>query len=62
MSQRFEWKIKRMAKKIKQSEIAKYLNCSQTLVSFYENEKMDMDQSKVRQYKQFIEEYQEEIK
>lgn len=55
MSERMEWKIKRIQRNIKQIDVAAYLNCSNTLVSLYENEKSDMSPERIKQYKLFIE-------
>lgn len=55
MSDRMEWKIKRIQNKIKQNEIAVYLNCSSTLISLYENNKGEMSKYRIDKYKGYIE-------
>lgn len=52
--ERMEWKIKRIQQQIKQNTIAAHLNCSSTLISLYENNKGDMSEYRINQYKQFI--------
>lgn len=54
MSDRMEWKLLRIQKKIKQTEIAEYLKCSSTLISLYENDKGQMSPERIKRYQQFI--------
>ena len=54
MSDRMEWKIKRIQQKIKQIDVASHLNCSSTLISLYENDKGSMSQLMINKYEQFI--------
>ncbi|WP_136606450.1 helix-turn-helix domain-containing protein [Paenibacillus dokdonensis] len=55
MSERMEWKIKRIQRNIKQIDVAAYLKCSSTLISLYENNKGEMSPERINRYKQFIE-------
>lgn len=50
----FDWKIERMKKGIKLKEIADYLNCSISLLSRFENEKIKIAADKVADYKYYI--------
>lgn len=55
MSERMEWKIKRIQRNIKQIDVATHLKCSSTLISLYENNKGEMSPEFIARYKQFIE-------
>lgn len=46
--------IKRRKKGVSQSELAKELNCSQSLISRYEKSECMMSDEKIRQYKKYI--------
>lgn len=57
------WKLKRIGKGIKLSgDLAKYVNCTHSLISMYENEKAPMAANKIERYKAFIEAYPDEPK
>ncbi|WDF52317.1 helix-turn-helix transcriptional regulator [Paenibacillus sp. KACC 21273] len=49
-----EWKLKRIKKAIKQKEIAKQLNVSAALISYYENNKSSMCNHLIDQYQNII--------
>lgn len=51
---RKQWKLKRIAKDITLTEIAKSICCSLSLLSKYENSKANMDIEKVRLYQRHI--------
>ncbi|KOP64102.1 hypothetical protein AMS62_01725 [Bacillus sp. FJAT-18019] len=55
MSERMEWKIKRIQRNIKQLDVAAHLKCSSTLISLYENNKGEMSPEFIARYQQFIE-------
>lgn len=55
MNDRLAWKMKRIEKRIKQKDVAAYLNCSSALLSLYENEKESMSADKIAKYKNYIE-------
>ncbi|MEK3877166.1 XRE family transcriptional regulator [Paenibacillus sp. FSL M7-0420] len=55
MNDRMEWKIKRIQQQIKQNIVAAHIGCSSTLISLYENNKGEMSEYRVKQYKNFIE-------
>lgn len=57
MNERMEYKIKRIQRGIKQNDVAKHLNCSSTLLSLFENDRGQMSNERIKQYKQFIDEY-----
>lgn len=49
--------ILRRRKRISQGQIAKYLCCSQSLISRYELGDCSMSQEKIEKYKKYIENY-----
>ncbi|MET3658659.1 XRE family transcriptional regulator [Sporosarcina psychrophila] len=51
---RTEQFLMRRQKRIKLSEIAKYIGCSIALLSKYENNLVAMESIKVRKYKEYI--------
>ena len=51
---RFKWKIKRIEKKIKLQDIAKYVNVSDAMICMYEKCKRNLADDKERKYKDFI--------
>ncbi|QOS80167.1 helix-turn-helix transcriptional regulator [Paenibacillus sp. JNUCC31] len=55
MSERMDWKIKRIQHNIKQIDVTEHLKCSSTLISLYENNKGEMSPERIERYKQFIE-------
>lgn len=52
---RWDWKVERMRKKIPLRDIAKYIKCSITLLSKYENYERNMASEKVEDYIYYIE-------
>jgi len=46
--------IMRRKKKITLKELAEYIGCSISLLSLFENEKVDMDAIKRQKYRQYI--------
>ncbi|EWH33627.1 XRE family transcriptional regulator [Lysinibacillus sphaericus] len=46
--------LMRRQKRIKLSDIAKHIDCSIALLSRHENNKVAMDSSKVKMYKEYI--------
>lgn len=55
MNERELYLILRRRKKISQIELAKVLNCSQSLISRYEKNECEMSDDKIKKYKQYIE-------
>lgn len=55
MDERELYLILRRRKKISQNELAKVLNCSQSLISRYEKNECEMSEDKIKRYKQYIE-------
>jgi len=55
MNDLITWKLKRIAKKIKQKDVAAYLGISASYVSLYEDGKVHWDQQLVTKYRKFIE-------
>ena len=55
MNERELYLILRRRKKISQIELAKVLNCSQSLISRYEKNECEMSEDKIKRYKQYIE-------
>ncbi|SHH31605.1 helix-turn-helix domain-containing protein [Sporanaerobacter acetigenes] len=51
---RKEWKLRRISKDITLTEIANSIYCSVSLLSKFENDKADMKQKKIEQYKEYI--------
>lgn len=49
-----EYLIKRRNKKIDQKELAKHLNCSQSLISRYEKGTSGMSKEKINKYREYI--------
>lgn len=54
MNERELYLIKRRRKGISQIELAKVLNCSQSLISRYEKNECEMSDDKIKRYKQYI--------
>jgi len=54
MSEVLQWKFKRIAKKIKQKEIAQHMGISPSYVSLFEDEKVSWDKSLIAKYKAII--------
>lgn len=54
MNEKEIYLIKRRRKKISQIELAKELNCSQSLISRYEKDECTMSDDKIEKYKQYI--------
>ncbi|MEY8415644.1 helix-turn-helix transcriptional regulator [Tissierella praeacuta] len=52
---RWDYKMERMKKKIPLRDIAKYIKCSITLLSKYENGERNMSNDKVEYYRYYIE-------
>lgn len=52
---REEYFLKRRKKNIKLKELAKYIGCSQALISLYETGKCDMSLDKLEKYRNYIE-------
>ena len=57
MLEREEYILKRRAKGITLSEIAKAIKCSQSLLSQYERGKANMSMQKFKKYKEYIDNY-----
>lgn len=55
MNERELYLILRRRKGISQIELAKVLNCSQSLISRFEKNKCEMSDDKIKRYKQYIE-------
>ena len=55
MEDRRTWKLKRMGKGIILKDIAKYVGFSVSMVNKYENGQRDMNDDKVKLYKEYIE-------
>jgi len=49
-----EYLIKRRKKNIDQTELAEYLNCSQSLISRYEKGSSGMSKEKIEKYREYI--------
>jgi len=56
MNEKELYLIKRRRKKIKQSELATALNCSQSLISRFEKGENEMSDYKIKRYKTYIDE------
>ena len=57
-----EYRMKRLAKRIKLKDVARYVGCSNSTISRLENEKYyQIKQEKVDRYKEFIDDYEEII-
>lgn len=56
MNEKEFYLILRRRKKISQNELAKVLNCSQSLVSRFEKDDCTMSKDKINRYKQYIDE------
>lgn len=54
MNEKEIYLIKRRRKKIGQSQLAKILNCSQSLISRYEKGECEMSDYKIKRYKEYI--------
>lgn len=54
MNERELYLILRRRKGINQIELAKILNCSQSLISRYEKNECEMSDDKIKRYKQYI--------
>lgn len=52
---RKQWKLRRIAKDITLTEIANAMQCSISLLSKYENDIANMEENKVIQYQEYIE-------
>ena len=52
---RWDYKMERLKKKITLKEMSKYIKCSITLLSKYENGERNMKYEKVEDYKYYIE-------
>lgn len=55
MNERELYLILRRRKRISQIELAKVLNCSQSLISRFEKNECEMSEDKIKKYKQYIE-------
>lgn len=55
MNERELYLILRRRKGISQIELARVLNCSQSLISRYEKNECEMSEDKIKRYKQYIE-------
>lgn len=56
MNEKEIYLIKRRRKKIGQSQLAKILNCSQSLISRFEKGECEMSKDKIEKYKKYIDE------
>lgn len=56
MNEKEIYLIKRRRKKISQWDLAKELNCSQSLISRYEKNECEMSKDKIERYKKYIDE------
>ncbi|MFB4473320.1 helix-turn-helix domain-containing protein [Oceanobacillus caeni] len=56
MNEKEIYLIKRRRKKIGQSQLAKILNCSQSLISRYEKGECEMSNYRIKRYKKYIDE------
>lgn len=57
------YRIKRLAKRIKTQDVARYVGCSNSTISRLENEEYyQIKQEKVDKYKEFIDNYEEIMK
>jgi len=54
MNQKDEYFLRRRQKKITHMELAKYLGCSQSLISRYETGDCKMSQDKINRYRSYI--------
>jgi len=54
MSDILNWKLKRIAKKIKQRQIAQLMGISPSYVSLYEDERVPWDKGMVAKYRAII--------
>ena len=54
MNKKDEYFLKRRYKKISMQEIAKYIGCSQSLISRYETGDCGMSQKKIDKYRSYI--------
>lgn len=54
MSLKDEYLLKRRKKKIRLRQLAEYIGCSKSLISQYENDECEMDFTKVKKYRDFI--------
>lgn len=54
MDWRDQYLIKRRMKKIRMTEIAKYIGCSQSLISRFETGDCSMSTRKIEKYKEYI--------
>lgn len=52
-----EYLIKRRKKKITMTQIAKYIGCSQSLISRYETGDCKMSEIKINRYREYIDNY-----
>lgn len=57
MNLKDEYFLKRRHKGISQGELAKYLNCSQSLISRYEKSDCGMSEEKIFLYRKYIDTY-----
>lgn len=54
MSEREEFRLLRLSKRIRLREIATLLNCQKAHLSNYENNRNGMDEGKIELYKKYI--------
>ncbi|MFB7303551.1 helix-turn-helix domain-containing protein [Heyndrickxia sporothermodurans] len=57
MNVKDEYFLKRRHKKISMQKIAKYIGCSQSLISRYETGDCGMSESKIEMYREYIDTY-----
>lgn len=54
MSEREEYRILRLHKRIKLCELGKYIKCTGSHIGNYENGRVNMSYKKVRKYRKYI--------
>lgn len=54
MSEKEEFRLLRLKKRITLTELAEYIKCSRCHIGNYENRRANMDYKKVRKYKKYI--------
>ncbi|QNG61986.1 helix-turn-helix transcriptional regulator [Bacillus sp. PAMC26568] len=54
MTKKEEYLLKRRTKKIRMKELAKYIGCSQSLISRYETNICGMSKEHIQRYREYI--------